>query len=102
VDSSGIIVSVLLGLVALRLLLIGLGAALIMRPVFDCPACFGPSFPLHRRWLRRLAPWIEWRWCPRCGWQGPARRVPDEVRRGVERAAEPEPRSFDESGNPWS
>lgn len=101
-DSSAVIVTVLLALVALRLLLIGLGAALILRPVFECPACFGPSFALHRRWLRRIAPWMEWRWCPRCGWNGPARRVPEEMRRVYDLPARPEPHPFDGSGTGWS
>ena len=101
-DSSAVIVAVLLGLVLLRLLLVAVGAALIVRPVIDCPACFGPSFGLYRHWLERLVPWIEWRWCPRCGWQGPARRVTDAVRRSFERQPEPHPHALDETGNPWS
>jgi hypothetical protein len=102
VDSSVVIVAVLLGLVALRILLIGLGAALILRPVVECPACFGPSFALYRRWLQSIVPWIEWRWCPRCGWQGPARRLPDPVRRRMERETEPQPHPLDGTGNPLS
>ena len=74
-ETSFVIVVVLLALVALRAVLLGIGAALIIRPVAECPACFGMTFELQRRWLRRFAPWLEWRWCPRCGWFGPARRV---------------------------
>jgi hypothetical protein len=103
VDSSTLIVGVLLGLVALRFLLIALGAALIVRPVIDCPACFAPTFALYRRLLQRLVPWLEWRWCPHCGWQGPARRISDAARRRLERLPEqPEPHPFDGSGSPWS
>jgi len=104
VDSSDVIVAVLLGLVALRVVLIVLGAALIVRPVIECPACFGPSFSLYRHWVERLAPWLEWRWCPRCGWHGPARRVPDEMRHRLERERrpEPQPHPLDEPGQPWS
>lgn len=65
---------VLVGLVVMRWGLLAFGAALVIRPVDDCPACFRPAFLLRRPWLRRLAPWFEWRWCPRCGWQGLARR----------------------------
>ena len=72
-DSSAITVVVLLGLVMLRFILLGLGAALIIRPVVECPACFASTFALHRPWLCRLIPWLEWRWCPHCGWSGPAR-----------------------------
>ena len=66
---------VFLGLVLLRGVLIAVGAALLVRPVRQCPACFQATVELQRVWLRRLAPWLEWRWCPHCGWAGPARRV---------------------------
>jgi hypothetical protein len=75
VDVSSAAVIILFGLVALRWVVVGIGAALLLRPVQACPACFAPTFLLYRRWLRRLMPWMEWRWCPRCGWHGPARRV---------------------------
>lgn len=75
-DVTSAAVFILLGLVALRWVVIGVGAALLLRPVRACPACFEATFLLHRRWLSRLLPWVEWRWCPRCGWHGPARRVP--------------------------
>ena len=101
-DSSVVIVAVLLGLVLLRLLLVAVGAALIVRPVIDCPACFGPSFGLHRHWLEWFVQWIEWRWCPRCGWQGPARRVPEAVRRDLARQPEPHPHPLDGTANPWA
>ena len=71
-----VVVLVLGGLVLLRFVLIGVGAALIIRPVSDCPACFHQSLKIRYRWLAWLAPWLEWRWCPQCGWQGPARRTP--------------------------
>ncbi|HSJ15156.1 MAG TPA: hypothetical protein VK939_12120 [Longimicrobiales bacterium] len=74
-DISSAAVIILVGLVTLRWVIIGVGAALLLRPVRSCPACFGPTLMLHRRWLRRLAPWLEWRWCAGCGWQGPARRI---------------------------
>ena len=76
-DSSTITVVVLLGLVLLRFVLLGLFAALIIRPVVECPACFRSTFALHRPWLRRLVSWLEWRWCPHCGWSGLARMIPD-------------------------
>lgn len=73
-DVSVAAVIILLGLVALRGILIGVGIALILRPVRECPACFRETFGLHHRLLRFVA-WLEWRWCPGCGWQGPARRL---------------------------
>lgn len=65
---------VFVGLVLLRAGLVLFGAALILRPVSSCPACFRPTLLLRRPWLRRLAPWMEWRWCPQCGWEGPGKR----------------------------
>ncbi|MGH8434812.1 MAG: hypothetical protein ACRERX_10060 [Pseudomonas sp.] len=69
-----VVVLVLGGLVLLRFVLIGVGAALIIRPVVDCPACFHQSLKIRYRWLTLLGSWLEWRWCPHCGWQGPARK----------------------------
>ena len=80
-----IIVYVFMGLVLLRILLIGVGAALLIRPVLNCPACFQDTLKLRRPVLA-LGNWIEWRWCPSCGWQGlarvtvPVERVPDSVK----------------------
>jgi len=75
-DPTAAAVYVLLGLVALRVIIVGIGAALLLRPVRDCPACFADAtFRAHHRWLRLLAPWLEWRFCPRCGWHGPSRRL---------------------------
>jgi hypothetical protein len=68
-------VIVLLGLVALRGVLLGIGAALIVRPVIECPACFAATSGLYHPWLRRIVPWLEWRFCVHCGWSGPGRRV---------------------------
>ena len=70
------IVLVLLALALLRVALVAVGAALLIRPVRACPACFLDTLPIRRRWLRRLAPRYEWRWCPHCNWQGPSRRTP--------------------------
>ncbi|HEX7051687.1 MAG TPA: hypothetical protein VF188_15895 [Longimicrobiales bacterium] len=64
---------VLLGLALLRIMVVLIGAALLIRPVSACPACFRECIAIRRPWLARLAPWCEWRWCPHCGWQGPAR-----------------------------
>lgn len=82
-----IIVAVFLALVVLRWGLL-LGGALVLIPrVRACPACFEATLRIHRPWLRRLLPWLEWRWCPSCGWRGPGRRgqndlVPSAIRRG--------------------
>jgi hypothetical protein len=68
-----IVVYVFIGLVVLRFVLLVVGAALIIRPVSNCPACFQESVKIRHVWLSRILPWYEWRWCPSCGWEGPAR-----------------------------
>ena len=68
-----ITVTVLLALVLLRWGLLVVGAIFLVARVRDCPACFEPTLKLRRPWLRRVAPWLEWRWCPTCGWQGLSR-----------------------------
>lgn len=43
-----------------------------------CPHCGGATNPVVlRRLLRLLSPWLQWRWCSRCSWEGPGRRGPD-------------------------
>lgn len=43
-----------------------------------CPECGGATSPVAlRKLLVTLTPGLEWRWCSRCGWEGPGRRVPD-------------------------
>jgi hypothetical protein len=100
VDYSAFAVYVLIGLVVLRGILIGIGAALILRPVTDCPACFAPTLLLQRKWFRRLLPWMEWRWCPHCGWNGPAKRVPTRAPSQWEPRDRPAPHSWEEPGGP--
>lgn len=63
---------VLVSLVLLRLALLGIGSALLVRTVRDCPACFRPTTPVLVRWLRRVSH-FEWRWCTHCGWRGLSR-----------------------------
>jgi hypothetical protein len=43
-----------------------------------CPSCGGATSPVVLRMaLRALSPWVQWRWCSRCGWEGAGRRGPD-------------------------
>ena len=63
------------GLVLLRVLLVGIGAALLIRPVRSCPACFHATLPIRTALLRPF-PAYEWRWCPTCRWQALARVTP--------------------------
>lgn len=69
-----ITVCVLLALALLRVTLVAAGAAMLVKPVRACPACHCETVSIRRRWLDRLAPRYEWRWCPHCRWQGVARR----------------------------
>ncbi|MEX2281538.1 MAG: hypothetical protein WEE89_03505 [Gemmatimonadota bacterium] len=70
-----IVLYVFIALVLLRVVLIAIGAALIIQHVSACPACFQESVGVRYHWLKLMAPWLEWRWCPSCGWQGPSRRL---------------------------
>ncbi len=43
-----------------------------------CPRCGGYTTPIVlRRMLRVLSRWVQWRWCSRCGWEGPGRTGPE-------------------------
>jgi hypothetical protein len=71
-----LLIATFLGLVAIRYAAVLFLAALIIRPVQECPACrVNPTMPIRRPWLRLIARHYEWRWCPACGWQALARRV---------------------------
>ena len=71
-----VLVLVFAGLIVLRMLAIAALAALIIKPVQACPACFASStFPVRYGFLRWLGRAYEWRWCPACGWEALARRV---------------------------
>lgn len=70
-----IAVLVLAALVVVRWGILLVAAAVLVPEVRGCPACFARTAPIHRPCLSRLVPWVEWRWCARCGWQGPARKA---------------------------
>lgn len=73
--SVTVIVLVFAGLVLLRVLLVGVGALAIIRPVRSCPACFQDTIPIRKPLLERFTRGLEWRWCPACGWEALARRA---------------------------
>jgi len=81
-------------------ILIGIGAALILRAVPDCPACFAPTFLLQRKWLRRILPWLEWRFCPQCGWHGPSKLQPQRRVAAPRMRARPAVHPWEEPGGP--
>lgn len=67
--------AVVLGaLVLLRWGFIFVGALLLLRPARSCPACFRRTLRIRRPLLTAVLPMAEWRWCPSCRWEGPARR----------------------------
>jgi hypothetical protein len=70
VDVSVASVVVLGGLVLLRFVIVGVGAALLLRPVRECPACFAHTVRVKRPVLEAVTRIAEWRWCTSCGWQG--------------------------------
>ncbi|MQA90453.1 MAG: hypothetical protein GEU90_09485 [Gemmatimonas sp.] len=65
---------VLAAFTVLRVVLIGLGATLLIRPVRECPACGRETIVVQQLWLDRILPAFELRWCPSCRWKGLARR----------------------------
>ena len=68
----------LLGILSLLLVVTASVAYLALPRGRLCPQCGGPTNPVVlRRLLRVLAFWIQWRWCARCGWEGPGLREPD-------------------------
>lgn len=69
-----VIVSILLALSLLRIVAVAVGAAMLIKPVRACPACYQDTVSIRRLWLDRLARKYEWRWCPHCRWEGLARR----------------------------
>ncbi len=68
-------VLVLAALAFLRAVVVLGFAVVIIRPVRGCPACFRPTVALLTGWSWLLPRRFEWRWCPECGWEGPARRL---------------------------
>lgn len=70
-----LLIAVFVALVLLRYGAVLFLAALIIRPVHNCPACGAAlTVPVQQPWLRMLARRYEWRWCPSCGWQALAKR----------------------------
>ena len=68
----------LVGILSMLLVVTASVAYLALRRGRLCPHCGGSTNPVVlRRLLRLLSPWIQWRWCARCGWEGPGRRGPD-------------------------
>ena len=68
----------LVGILSMLLVVTGSVACLALPRERLCPHCGGATNPVVlRRLLRLLSPWLQWRWCSRCSWEGPGRRGPD-------------------------
>ena len=68
----------IVGILSMLLVVTASVAYLALRRGRLCPHCGGSTNPVVlRRLLRLLSPWLQWRWCSRCGWEGPGRRGPD-------------------------
>ncbi len=68
----------LVGILSLLLLVTASVAYLALPRGRLCPHCGGVTNPVVlRRLLRVLSPWVQWRWCSRCSWEGAGRRGPD-------------------------
>ncbi len=74
---------VFLGLVLIRLAVMGLFLLVIVSVGPGCPACGCEAVLVRSPWLIRRLKWLQRRWCMSCGWQGLLRRGP---RRRVEPA----------------
>jgi hypothetical protein len=67
----------LVGILSLLLLVTASVAYLALPRGRLCPHCGGATNPVVLwRLLRLLSPWVQWRWCSRCSWEGPGRRGP--------------------------
>ena len=68
----------ILGILAMLLLVTTSVAYLILPRGRMCPRCGrSTSSVVLRRLLHPLSRWIQWRWCSRCGWEGPGRKGPE-------------------------
>jgi hypothetical protein len=68
----------LVGILSLLLVVTASVAYLALPRGRLCPQCGGATNPVVlQRLLRILSLWVQWRWCARCGWEGPGLRGPD-------------------------
>lgn len=69
-----LVVAVLLVTVLMRLAIVCAVVYLLLPPGPLCPQCRSAMLPLRNRFLDRLLPAIQRRWCLECGWNGVVRR----------------------------
>jgi len=72
---SMLVVAVLLVTVAMRVAIVTAVVYLLLPRGPICPHCGIEMVPLRNRFLDRLLPALQRRWCLECGWDGVVRRV---------------------------
>src|SRR5437764_13763547 len=77
-----LVVLVLLVTVAMRVAIVTAVVYLLLPRGPLCPHCGIEMVPLRNRFLDRLLPALQRRWCLECGWDGVARRGRAPVARG--------------------
>ena len=70
-----LIVAVLLVTVLLRFVIITAVVYLLLPAGPVCPHCQVDMVPIRNRFVDRLLPVLQRRWCLECGWNGVVRRV---------------------------
>src|SRR5437762_4501176 len=81
-----LVVLVLLVTVAMRVAIVTAVVYLLLPRGPLCPHCAIEMVPLRNRFLDRLLPVLQRRWCLECGWDGVVRRVrgsPDQDRKST-------------------
>src|SRR5438309_9764972 len=69
-----LVVAVLLVTVLMRVAIVCAVVYLLLPPGPLCPQCRSAMLPVRNRFLDRLLPAIQRRWCLECGWNGVVRR----------------------------
>jgi len=70
-----LIVIVLLVTVLMRFAIVTAVVYLVLPAGSLCPHCKTDMVPIRNRFLDRLLPVLQRRWCLECGWNGVVRRI---------------------------
>ena len=76
-----LIVVVLLVTVLIRFVIVSAVVYFILPAGPLCPHCKTGMVPIGNRFLDRVLPMLQRRWCLECGWNGVVRRPPRDLRR---------------------
>src|SRR5205814_8482936 len=88
-----LVVLVLLVTVVMRVAIVTAVVYLLLPRGPLCPHCGIEMVPLRNRFLDRLLPALQRRWCLECGWDGVVRRVRATGGRGPGRGTRNPPRA---------